>query len=274
MAAILTAAAVEVRKLAGQRAFLVATLLLLLVCKLIVLMEIEADGAAAGLDDFHVNGFYLMARSAWLGLTLWLVLFYVLVCQSIAGEGERGQLRMLLVRPLPRSAFYLGKLLAAAAAVGVALLLDALLGLAVGGLALGFGDVADTSLQGDLYSAGALALGLLRAYLLTGLALFATAGVGLLVSALCALSASATTVGLLVLVTLGAAGFVAGSPLDQWLVTTWSLHSFGVLEQVASGTSVYRDGGETLRALCVPLATLLLTSAGGLALFRRRDVAG
>jgi len=272
MAGILTVAGIETRKLFGQRAFLITTVVLLLAWKLIVLLEIKNGGAADALLDFRINGFYLMARSAGLGLTLWVVLLFVLASHSVAGEIERGQLRMLLVRPATRSAHYLGKLAALLVATVGALFVDALLGVAVGGFSLGFADVADTDLQGQLYSAGALSVDLLLAYLLTGLALFATASLGLALSCLFRQSTSAITVGLLLLVTAAAAGFVYGDPLDRWLVTTWDLRSFSTLEKITSGTSVYRDTGDALFAVAVPLLTLLVTTLLGWASFRRRDV--
>ena len=272
MAGVLTIAGIETRKFLGQRAFLITTAILLLVWKLIVLFEVRGGHGVDALDDFQINGFYLMARSAGLGLTLWVVLLFVLASHSVAGEAERGQLRMLLVRPATRSAHYLGKLSALLVAIVGALCLDALLGVVVGGVSLGFGDVADADLQGELYSAGALSLDLLMAYLLTGLALFATVSLGLACSCLFRQSTTATTVGLLVLVTAAAAGFVFGEPLDRWLVTTWDLRSFSVLEKVTSGTSVYREAGDAVSAVVVPLGTLVGTTFLGWGSFSRRDV--
>ncbi|MFH0943864.1 MAG: ABC transporter permease subunit [Planctomycetota bacterium] len=272
MAGILTVSSIETRKLLSQRSFLLTTLLLLLAWKLIVLYEVIAGGKSDGLIDFEINGFYLVARSAGIGLTLWVVLLFVLAGNSLAGESERGQLRMLLVRPATRSSHYLGKLLALLAATLLALTADALIGALVGGFFLGFGDVADTSLQGEMYSSGALALDLLIAYLLTGLALLATASLALCLSALFRQATTAITVGLLLLVTSSAVGFVYGEPIDRFLVTTWDLRSFSVLEKVTAGTSVYRQSSDTVQAVLIPLITLAVSTWVGLLSFRSRDV--
>ena len=272
MAGILTVSSIETRKLLSQRSFLLTTLLLLLAWKLIVLYEVTAGGQADGLLDFKINGFYVVARSAGIGLTLWVVLLFVLAGNSLAGESERGQLRMLLVRPATRSSHYLGKLCALLVATVLALILDALIGTVVGGVSLGFGDVADTSLQGEMYSSGALTLDLLIAYLLTGLALLATASLALCLSALFRQATTAITIGLLLLVTLSAVGFVYGDPIDRFLVTTWDLRSFSMLEKVTAGTSVFRQSGDTLWAVMVPILTLAGSTGLGLLSFRSRDI--
>ncbi len=272
MGGTLTMTGIEVRKLLAQRGFLVISIVLLVVWKLIVLLEIRAGGIADGLDDLRVNGFYLVARSAGYGLVVWMLLLYVLATQSIAGEGERGQLRMLLPRPIARGSIYLGKLAVLLVATTFATVVDAALAGAIGGAFLGFEDVADITLQGPAYSASSLTASLALAYLVTNLAVFATSSVALCVSALFRQATTATSVSLLVLVTIGAVGFVFGEPLDRWLVTTYDTSAFASVEKLTAGTSVYREPGETAWAVLVPLGTVVVTAAIGMLAFGRRDV--
>lgn len=272
MAGILTVARIEARKLLGQRAVLILSLLLLLCWKGIVLLEMGSGPMDEGFLDFEVNGFYLMARSARFGLALWVALLMVLAAHSIAGEAERGQLRMLLVRPVSRRTYYLGKQLALWAVILLVLLVDGALGLLCGSLSHGFGDVADTSLQGDLYGAASLSGQLLRAYLLTGLALAATGSIALCISALFRQATTAITVSLLFLLLAAAVGFVYGAPLDRFLVTTWDVRSFSTLEQLTSGTSVYQPPSEIVWACAVPLLTAVVTTLVGVIVFRQRDL--
>jgi ABC-2 type transport system permease protein len=101
---------------------------------------------------------------------------------AIAGEAAAGTLRYLLVRPVRREAFVLGKYAAVVALLlaGVGLIL--LVGLAAGSLAFGFGAVP--SLSGTtLTTAAALArLGLAALYVVAGVS--ALAAVGLFISSL------------------------------------------------------------------------------------------
>lgn len=268
----LRVAAVELVKLRSHRGFVFFSLALLVGWKLLALVEIRAGDDGGGLDDISLNGFYLTARSAGFGLMLWGVLLAVLVAQSIAGEAERGQLRMLLVRPVTRAGHYLGRTGAWFVATTVAVLADAILSVAIGAPTLGFGDVADVGLQGEAYGAAALRVDLLVAYLRTDLALFSIAAVALAVSALARQATTAITATLLVLAASGGVGFVLGAPIDRWLFTTWSLRSFAVLERITAGTTVYPEPGEALLAIGVPLGTAVLATVVGLAAFTRRDV--
>lgn len=272
MKGIAAVAAIELKKLLGQRTFFVATLIVLLGWKLLALAELSAAGASAALEGFRLNGFYLMAHSALYGLATWVVLLYVMATQLVAAEAERGHMRLVLVRPVGRGAFYFGKLAALAVLVLAAVALDAVLGTALGGAALGFGDVADVELQGAQYAARAIAGDLAAAYFATGLAALATAAVGLCISALFQQATTATTVGLLVLVAAAAIGFLFGDPLADWLFTTYDTRAFDPIEKLTAGTSVYREPGGALRAVLVPLATLIASSALGSAVFARRDV--
>ncbi len=268
------AAAVELTKLRAQRSFALVSLAILLGAKLLALVEIRSRGADELLDDVALNGFHLAARSAGSGLFLWAVLMAVLAAQSLAGEAERGQLRMLLGRPVSRAAHYLGRLVALLVATTAAVALDLLLSLAVGGPTLGFSDVADVQLQGEAFSAASLRVDLLLASLRTDLALFATAAVALAVSAVARQATTAIVSGLAVLAGGAGVAFVLGGPVDRFVFTTWIVRPFDVLERLTAGTSVYRAPGDAVLSVGVPLATAVVATLVGLAVFTRRDVSG
>lgn len=272
-AGVVDAARAEVAKLLRQRGLLASTAGLFLAWKVVAWSSIRAGTGADALDDFTVNGFHLMARSSHYGLALWLLLLFIHAAGAIAGEGERGQLRLFLVRPVSRAAVYLGKLWALVVLIAVALVLDAALGVVIG-LPLGFGDIADPGLQGDQYAASALAVDVLRSYLLTGFALVATGSVALCVSALCSQAGTAAAIALLALVTAVVVGFLFGAPIDRYLVTTWTMEWFSILDRLTLGTSVYRDPAAWVGGVVVSTATLVVSTVVGAAAFARREITG
>lgn len=263
---------VEVVKTLGQRGLLIATAALLAVFKGIVWLQIRGGSGAEELGDFTVNGFHLVARSAYLGLNAWLVLLVLHASGAIAGEAERGILRAFCTRPVSRPGLYAGKLCGLGALIAFALLADIVLGVACG-LPLGFSDVADTDLEGARYGAASLTGEIAAAYLLTALAFLATASVGLMVSALCSQAGTAAALTIFVLVSAAAIGFVFQKPVDRYLITTWNQEWFAELDKLTSGTSVpFREPYARLAGTSVALATLVAAWIAGAFAFARREI--
>lgn len=272
-AGLVDAARAETFKLLRQRGLLISSAVLFMAWKLVAWLTIRAGAGANVLDDFEINGFHLMARSSHYGLALWLLLLFIHASGLIAGEGERGHLRLFLVRPVSRFHVYLGKLFAISVLVVIALVIDALLGFLFG-LPLGFSDIADVAMQGDQYGAGALTFDLFQAYLLTGAAIIAAGSVALCVSAMCTQAGNAAAVSLLALVTAVVVGFLFGPPIDRYLVTTWAMDWFATLDKLTLGTSVYRAPAAWVGGLVVSVATLVVSTLLGGIVFSRREIAG
>lgn len=143
------------------------------------------------------NGLFLIFTALTVCLPLFLPLVVGVVSgDSVAGEAGGGTLRYLLTVPVTRSRMLTAKAVGVtvftAAAVGVV----SLVGLVVGGILFGLGNV--TLLSGDTVSLGA---GLLRALAIAAyvtVALLGLAAIGLFVSTLTenAIAAMATTVGI------------------------------------------------------------------------------
>jgi len=267
-----TVTALEVRKVVAQRAFVWTSVVLFAATKGLAWLEVSAIDPERALDGITLNGFYLTARSAGPGLALFAVLLSVLTAQSIAGEAERGQLRMLLPRPVNRSSIYLGKLGALLVVAVLAAGLDAVLSVLIGAATLGFSDVADVTLEGEQFGAARLSVDLALAYAKTALGVFGTASVALLMSALARQATTAITTTLLALAGSAGLAFVLGDPLARALFTTWDVRSFATLESLTAGTATYRDAADATLAWVVPLVTAAVTTVGGLAVFTRRDV--
>lgn len=128
-----------------------------------VVVLITQDTAIAGqgppfLQKITSNGLFLVLTSLFSCLPLLLPLTVAIVSgDAIAGEAQAGTLRYLLVTPVPRTRMLLVKAVGGLTFAAAAVLTIAVVGLVVGGIFFGFGDV--TLLSGDRVST---ADGLLR----------------------------------------------------------------------------------------------------------------
>lgn len=128
-----------------------------------VVVLITQDTAIAGqgppfLQKITSNGLFLVLTSLFSCLPLLLPLTVAVVSgDAIAGEAQAGTLRYLLVTPVPRTLLLVVKAVGGLVFAAAAVLTIALVGLVVGGIFFGFGEV--TLLSGDQVS---LADGALR----------------------------------------------------------------------------------------------------------------
>jgi ABC-2 type transport system permease protein len=153
-----------------------------------VVVLITQDTAIAGqgppfLQKITSNGLFLVLTSLFSCLPLLLPLTVAIVSgDAIAGEAQAGTLRYLLVTPVPRTRMLLVKAVGGLTFAAAAVLTIAVVGLVVGGISFGFGDV--TLLSGDRVST---ADGLLRTLGITAYVILSLTGlvaVGLFFSTL------------------------------------------------------------------------------------------
>ncbi len=272
MSAFLAVIRAESMKL-RQRPLVLATAALLVGAKILALVHAHSQSAALAAEEIHVNAFYVLAQGGRFSFGPFALLLFVAAAQSLAGEQERGQLRMQLVRPVSRAAFFSGRLAAFVLAACVVAAADLVIG-ALAGSTLGFSDVADVDLQGERYGAGSLFLHVLLAYGLGTLALAAVSALALAISSFCAQATTAVTVGLLIGLAVIAIGFVFGERAERMLLPDYVLREFSELEKLTTGISVYRDGGATLRGVLVPLAWLVLAGLLGWRAFEKKEIRG
>jgi Cu-processing system permease protein len=146
------------------------------------------EGDSSGLDATALAGSTIVGLAMFGGLFLGTVLATFLTAGAVRGDAERGLLQPLVVRPLSRTQYLLGRFLAAATVAAAYVLL------------VYFGAVLVTGLVGDWWPAHPIASGL------------RLAGGAVLVAALSLLGSiflSATANGILMLMAYGA-GLLAG----------------------------------------------------------------
>ncbi len=250
-----------------------ATVLLLIGANLLALVLARQESAALLAEEIRVNGFYVLAMGGRCAFGPFALLLVVAATQSLAGEQERGQLRMTMVRPVSRAAFFGGRLAVYVLVAFAVAALDLLIGLAFGA-PLGFADVADVAVQGDRYGAAAMTTHTLLAYGLGALALAGTAAIALAISSFCAQATTAVTAGLVIGFLFVAVGFVFGERAERFLLPNYVMREFHELVQLTTGVSVYRDAGATARGILVPLTWLVGGWLLGWRAFERKEIRG
>jgi ABC-type transport system involved in multi-copper enzyme maturation permease subunit len=246
---------------------LLAAFLLLAAAKGGVLLAL-LSGAFGRID----NGFAYVSLSA--SHTLYLLSLLVLLASagSLSGECTQGILRMQLGRPISRSAYFLQRSIFLVLLAILLGLCDALLGTAAGWIAFGFRDAADVALQGPQFSAGSLGRATAQAYLLTGVAMAALAGVG-------------ASLSVILRSPQGAMGFAAGlffffegirvlfpPSVARLSLTRYAVLPMDRLSSLARGIADYQAPEFWMQSLAIPCAYLILASLIGLLRFRRMDV--
>lgn len=179
----------ELRLVFGRKRNLVLLAGLALIPVIIgVVVLITQDTAVAGqgppfLQKITSNGLFLVLTSIFSCLPLLLPLTVAVVSgDAIAGEAQAGTLRYLLVTPVPRTRLLLVKAAGGLAFAAAAVLTIAVVGLVVGGVFFGFGEV--TLLSGDQVPTSE---GMLRTLGITGYVILSLTGlvaVGLFFSTL------------------------------------------------------------------------------------------
>jgi ABC-2 type transport system permease protein len=144
----------ELRLVFGRRRNLVLLAGLALIPIIIgVVVLITQDTAVAGqgppfLQKITNNGLFLVLTALFSCLPLLLPLTVAIVSgDAIAGEAQAGTLRYLLVAPIGRTRLLLVKAIGSLMFAAAAVLVIAVVGLVIGGVFFGFGDV--TLLSGD-----------------------------------------------------------------------------------------------------------------------------
>jgi len=183
---------------------------------------------------------------------------------AIAGEASAGTLRYILVRPVRRSRFVLGKYAAVVALLGLAVTVIVVVGVAIGGAVFGLGPAP--TLSGSTLSVGETLLRIVAAgaYCTAGVA--ALAAVGLFVSSLTESGPGATTATVAV--------FVISLILGQ-LTSLEAIHPYLLSEYGLRFIDLFRspiavDG--MLQGLAVYAGWTVVFLGLALAVVTRRDV--
>lgn len=183
---------------------------------------------------------------------------------AIAGEASAGTLRYLLVRPVRRSRFVLGKYAAVVALLLLAVLLIVAVGTAVGGAVFGLGPVPTLSGTTISVAEALLRIGVAGLYVTAGVA--ALGAVGLFISSLTESGPGATVATVAV--------FVVSLILGQ-LSSLEVLHPYLLPEYGAAFIDLFRSpvaGDVMLRGLAVYAGWAAVFLGLAVAVVTRRDV--
>jgi len=225
-------------------------------------------GAFGGIE----NGYAFIGVSA--GYTLFLASFLLcmMTASSLSGEYASGLLRMHLPRPVSRGAYFMNRALYLLFLALILTLIDAVMGVIVGGVGFGFGDVADIRLQGPQFSAQAMAWLCLRAYALTFAGMAGIVALGLFLSTLfraptSSLGAAATTFFFMEGIRL-----LFRAPAADYVVTRYITLHMDHVAALARGIAEYSAPDFAVKSVGIPVAYALISFGFGLFLFKRRDI--
>jgi ABC-type transport system involved in multi-copper enzyme maturation permease subunit len=243
-----------------------------------VFQDVESfgEGGAFGVDATTLAGATLLGLSMFSTLFLGAILATFLSVGAVRGDAERGLLQPLIVRPLGRSAYLAGRLLAAAAvSAGYVLVLFGACVVVTGVV----GWWPDRVVEPALGLAGATVV--LAALALLGSVLLATTANGI---AVLMVFGAGLTAGLLGQIgeALGSSTLDTISDLATWILPFEALYQDGLARLTADteGTTAAivqlgpfggaQEGGPLLWPFTVAYAVALFAIAA--ALFRRRDL--
>jgi ABC-type transport system involved in multi-copper enzyme maturation permease subunit len=273
----------SLRESLRRRVFVVVALLTVLFLVLYALGCWQAFDAAdeidvgTGIQGPVVAGSILLGLAMFADLFLGAILAVFLTLGAVRGDAERGLLQPLLVRPLPRATFLLGRF-AAAATVCAAYVIAVFLGCAVITHALG-GWWPDRVVLPAVELGGAMAvivaLSLAGSVVLSsvanGIAVFMLFGAGL-TAGLLGQIAEALSSGTLSTVAKVASWLLPFEALYEGALSAITADTFG-FTRLAIDLGPF-GGAVTFGPLLAPYTVLyvLLVGAAGLVAFRRRDL--
>ena len=224
------------------------------------------------------NGYYVAMAAAKTGFSVASILVLIYASTSVAGEATGGTLKLVLVRPVARTAFLQAKVVLL---IGLAVALTAAIGVTswLLGLSHGYGDLVDHDLMGNPYTsleAARLGWKPVTAVAIALPSLIATGALGLLISTLTDSSSTAATAAILVYLPLAFATEVFLTAEQQ--VFLFTHHVTRGIDRAASLALAESAGWEADASiveagLVVPLATAVLLYALATLMFRRRNIA-
>jgi Cu-processing system permease protein len=239
--------------------------------------EVDEIGGVDGVEGRTVAGATLLGLSMFATLFLGAILAVFLTLNAVRGDAERGLLQPLLVRPLPRATFLLGRYIAAASVcagyvvvvfLGAVLLTDTFIGwwpdhLLIPALELGAGVAVIAAL--------ALAGSVVLSSTANGIAVFMLFGAGL-------------TAGLLgqIAEALSSDTLERVSTITSWILPFEALYQTALQSITADTFGFTRfaidlgpfGGAQSFGALLAPYTLAYVAAIGAAALwaFRRRDL--
>ncbi len=232
----------EIIKSVRGRKFLISTAIVFLVFLLITGLQMATNGW----DDIKDIGQFMSVYFNMFPMVITLVVA-LLASVAIVSEFEERTALILLTKPIRRPTIVFGKFLASFA-VGFATILLYLI------VAIFFKAVGNGHIDGDLFAG----MGVYLIYIM------AITGVAMLVSAFAKKSSTSAllTLFMLLILPLILEAILGMKGLDTWFL----LGSLG-----GAGADVISGGGEPFRDIAAMLVWLIVTMAGSIVLFKKRQ---
>ncbi len=239
--------------------------------------EVDEIGGPAGIEGRVVGGATLLGLSMFATLFLGAILAVFLTLGAVRGDAERGLLQPLLVRPLPRGTYLLGRFAAAAGVCSAYVIVVFLASVVITDVFVEWWPdrllLPALELGAAVTIVAALALGgsVVLSATANGIAIFMLFGAGL-------------TAGLLgqIAEALGSETLESVSRVSSWALPFEALYqeALSAITTDTVGFTRYAidlgpfGGAQSFGALLVPYTALYLAAVGGLAVsaFRRRDL--